>query len=246
MWMKKLGCVALVLLLLAPVGVRAAGTEIDLTVAKSKRYVYAYGTVTPPHEGRKVRVRLFQDGALIETKWDVLVPAGGTTSEYEVSFARPGSGSCEVVVRYRSRSGRTTRTSESFECFVPTFGTGEATMTSATQVHTISIEVARTPEQMGYGLMYRRHLGTEKGMAFMFESDSTASFYMRNTLIPLSIAFIDSTGVVVKILDMAPCPEDPCPLYSPGTAYRTALEVNQGSFDRWYIDEGDLIQITEN
>jgi uncharacterized membrane protein (UPF0127 family) len=69
---------------------------------------------------------------------------------------------------------------------------------------------------------------------------------MRNTLIPLSIAFFDSTNRIVRILDMEPCDDDQaeCPLYSPETSYRGALEVNQGAFDTWGVAEGDTVLIT--
>ena len=68
---------------------------------------------------------------------------------------------------------------------------------------------------------------------------------MKNTLIPLSIAFIDENDVVVRILDMEPCveeDEDFCEVYDPEADYKSALEVNQGAFDEWGIQEGDTIR----
>jgi uncharacterized membrane protein (UPF0127 family) len=67
---------------------------------------------------------------------------------------------------------------------------------------------------------------------------------MKNTLIPLSIAFYRADGRIARILDMAPCKKNPCPLYDPGVAYRGALEVNEGAFARWGISEGDRLRIT--
>ena len=63
-------------------------------------------------------------------------------------------------------------------------------------------------------------------------------FWMKNTLIPLSIAFFDRQGVILRILDMEPCRADPCPVYYPGVVYQGALEVNQGWFRRRGLAEG--------
>ena len=64
---------------------------------------------------------------------------------------------------------------------------------------------------------------------------------MKDTLIPLSIAFADADGMIVSILDMEPCETDPCEIYDPGVTYRSALEVNQGAFSRWGVEEGDRL-----
>jgi uncharacterized membrane protein (UPF0127 family) len=82
------------------------------------------------------------------------------------------------------------------------------------------------------------------GMAFLYDSQANhGGFWMKNTLIPLSIAFVDSNDVVINIVDMEPCVEDPCESYDSGGAYQMALEVNQGAFGEWGIDEGDRIEI---
>lgn len=86
--------------------------------------------------------------------------------------------------------------------------------------------------------MFRRQLGRNAGMLFVFEAPSTGGFWMKNTTIPLSIAYLRSTGTdsyeVLEILDMVPCRADPCPSYPPKEAYDAALEVNRG----WYADHG--------
>ena len=70
------------------------------------------------------------------------------------------------------------------------------------------------------------------GMAFVFPEDVRESFYMKNTLIPLSIAWLDQGGFVVTILDMEPCgSQDPCPIYTPSGNYRTAIEVPKGDLE---------------
>jgi uncharacterized membrane protein (UPF0127 family) len=66
---------------------------------------------------------------------------------------------------------------------------------------------------------------------------------MEDTLIPLSIAFADENGRIVSIRDMEPCRADPCPTYPSGRAVTTALEVNQGAFERWGVGVGDHLRV---
>jgi uncharacterized protein len=108
----------------------------------------------------------------------------------------------------------------------------------------LQVEVAETDEQRALGLMQRESLPEDHGMVFVFFETHRGSFWMKNTLIPLSIAFFDVDGKIRKILDMEPCKADPCPSYDPGVSYMGALEVNQGSFDTWGIEEGDFVRLT--
>ena len=107
----------------------------------------------------------------------------------------------------------------------------------------IDVEVAETERQRRLGLMNRESLDDDSGMVFVFFEPSSGGFWMKNTTIPLSIAFFDVEGRILEILDMDPCTEDPCPTYDPGVTYRGALEVNQGSFDEWGVEEGDVIRL---
>jgi hypothetical protein len=66
---------------------------------------------------------------------------------------------------------------------------------------------------------------------------------MKDTLIPLSIAFWDERDRIVAILDLDPCREDPCPVYSPGASYVGAVEANQGYFDRHGVETGDVVRL---
>ena len=66
---------------------------------------------------------------------------------------------------------------------------------------------------------------------------------MKDTLIPLSIAFYDGRGRILRILDMAPCHADPCRAYDAGVAYRGALEVNREAFRRWRVRVGSTIRL---
>jgi uncharacterized protein len=111
--------------------------------------------------------------------------------------------------------------------------------------HTVSlkVEIAETPDHRSLGLMNRRSLAPNAGMVFVFDQPENGSFWMKNTLIPLSIAFYNGKGKILRILDMEPCREDPCRLYSPDVAYKGALEVNRGAFRRLGVARGDVIRV---
>ena len=110
----------------------------------------------------------------------------------------------------------------------------------------IDVEIAETDEQRQLGLMKRTCLDDDHGMVFIFFEEQEGGFWMKDTLIPLSIAFFDVEGKILKILDMEPCKADPCEIYDPGVAYMGALEVNKGSFEEWGIEEGDELQVLQN
>ena len=93
--------------------------------------------------------------------------------------------------------------------------------------------------------MHRESLPEDAGMIFLFEEEITGGFWMKNTLIPLSIAFVGADGEILRILDMEPCAADPCEIYDPGVAYASALEVNQGAFASWGVEEGDLLTLEQ-
>ena len=108
----------------------------------------------------------------------------------------------------------------------------------------VEVEVADTEEQQQLGLMHRESLPPDAGMVFLFFDDRHGGFWMKNTLIPLSIAYFDRTGRILEIMDMEPCEADPCESYTPGVAYRGALEVNQGAFEGWGVEVGDRLQVS--
>lgn len=103
----------------------------------------------------------------------------------------------------------------------------------------IAVEVADSPEERAAGLMYRSVLGPDQGMLFIFDRAETYSFYMKNTKIPLSIAFIDSNGVIVDIQQMTPFDEQT--QHYPDKPVLYALETNQGWFFEKGIKEGDTV-----
>jgi uncharacterized protein len=108
----------------------------------------------------------------------------------------------------------------------------------------LDVELADTTEERATGLMGRESIGPHDGMAFTFGAPTDGSFWMKNTLIPLSIAFWDEDGRIVGILDMEPCTDDPCPTYGPGVPYVGALEVEQGAFDEHGVEVGDRLELT--
>jgi uncharacterized membrane protein (UPF0127 family) len=123
------------------------------------------------------------------------------------------------------------------------FPHGTATITTPHGRVAVSVEIAQTAPAWERGLMYRRRLAAHSGMIFVFPSASSGGFWMKHTLIPLSIAFYNSAGRILRILDMTPCRSDPCEMYDPGIAYRGALEVNRGEFRRWGVRAGDRITL---
>jgi len=114
----------------------------------------------------------------------------------------------------------------------------------------VRAEVAVTEAQAERGLMFRKHLGADDGMLFLFQNLGTGGFYMKNTLIPLSIAYMRRTANrtyrVVAVLDMDPCPKDTvqCPTYPPGQYYDATVEVNQGWFARRHVQVGRTAHVT--
>ena len=103
---------------------------------------------------------------------------------------------------------------------------------------TIKAEIARTNEERSRGLMHRKSLDDGEGMLFVFDRDEMLSFWMKNTLIPLSIAFIASDGRIVEIRDMEPGNLDPV---RSSRSVRYALEVPQGWFNRINMGVGDKL-----
>jgi uncharacterized membrane protein (UPF0127 family) len=104
----------------------------------------------------------------------------------------------------------------------------------------LAAEIADTPQASENGLMFRDSLSENRGMLFIFEQPRKASFWMRNTKIPLSIAYIDSAGSILEIKSMKPLDENVVPSSSDRVAY--ALEVNQGWFKRHGISPGAKIE----
>jgi len=93
---------------------------------------------------------------------------------------------------------------------------------------TFHVWIASTPREQTRGLMFVEHLPKDDGMLFTYHHSVMEPFWMKNTLIPLTVLFIKD-GKVIKQMKMKPCHTIVCPLYSPNTEYNMALEINQTS-----------------
>ena len=105
------------------------------------------------------------------------------------------------------------------------------------------VEIAATGEEKQRGLMHRKNLEYNRGMLFVYRVDQRLSFWMKNTYIPLSIAFISSEGIIREIKNMEPHSLEP--VVSTGSV-RYALEVNRNFFETEGIKPGDKINFPEN
>jgi uncharacterized protein len=103
------------------------------------------------------------------------------------------------------------------------------------------VEVSDDAEERRRGLMGVHHLPDDQGMAFVFERPVTNGFWMKDTPIPLSIAFVDEDQRVVGLREMEPCAADPCPLYGIDEPYVMAIEANVGWFEEQGIRMGDRV-----
>jgi len=93
--------------------------------------------------------------------------------------------------------------------------------------HCFYVELAQTPAEKMKGLMFREHLASDRGMLFVYDEERERSFWMKNSLIPLDIIWINQNGEVVLISeDIPPCEKDPCPTISPDVKAKYVLEIN--------------------
>lgn len=106
-------------------------------------------------------------------------------------------------------------------------------------MHVITAEMAKTPQSRTVGMMFREKTAPNHGMLFLFEFKGQQCFWMRNTPLPLSIAFIDDDGTILQIADMAPKSEE---LHCSQRPVRYALEMEQGWFGRKGVLVGSKIK----
>lgn len=126
----------------------------------------------------------------------------------------------------------------------PSFPIATVLLDNGEESTLLTVEVAETPRLQEVGLSGRESLADDEGMVYVFFEERDAGLSMEGTTIPLSTAFFDARGTIVRILDMEPCTEDSCPLHAPGEPYMGALQVNQGAFEEWDVSEGDHVQLT--
>ena len=121
-------------------------------------------------------------------------------------------------------------------------GTGPKTAEIVVKGAKLRVELARTPDEQRRGLQERKELAEDAGMLFIFPRVETQRFWMRKTLVPLSIAFLDETAVIVQIEDMEPMTKTK---HSSKQAVAYALEVNQRWFARHNIKVGDWVDLSQ-
>ncbi len=110
----------------------------------------------------------------------------------------------------------------------------------------LEVEVAQTPQQHAQGLMFRPRLGENEGMLFIFQGEETRSFWMKNTLIDLSIGFFDRNGTLVDVQEMKSgkgIPDSALKSYLSVKPAKYALEMNTGWFDKKKIKIGTKLRI---
>ena len=106
-------------------------------------------------------------------------------------------------------------------------------------MHLIHAEVARTEEQRAIGLMNRRDMPANNGMLFVFEDANVQCFWMRNTLIPLAVAFVADDGTIVNVDEMKPLSDAS---HCSAKAVRYVLEMNKGWFDKRGLKAGTKLR----
>ncbi len=114
------------------------------------------------------------------------------------------------------------------------------------QKHCFSVEIAQTEEQRMKGLMFRENFPEDAGMLFIFDEPGMHGFWMKNTLIPLDMIWLDDDMRVVYIEENAlPCKEEPCPVYFSGSSARYVLELNAGIARKIGLKVQDCVQIAD-
>jgi uncharacterized membrane protein (UPF0127 family) len=105
------------------------------------------------------------------------------------------------------------------------------------------VDVADDAEERRRGLMGVESLPADEGMAFVFDEPVGSTFWMKDTLVPLSIAFVDEDDRVIGVRDMQPCEADPCPSYGIDEQYVLAIEANLGWFREHGVETGDSAEL---
>ncbi|GAO22917.1 hypothetical protein ALISP_2737 [Alicycliphilus sp. B1] len=105
-------------------------------------------------------------------------------------------------------------------------------------MHRIDAQVAASPQERQIGLMFRRDMPQHEGMLFVFEQPATQCFWMKNTLLPLTAAFVADDGTIVNLADMKPMSEDS---HCSARPVRFVLEMNQGWFARKGLKAGSRL-----
>jgi uncharacterized membrane protein (UPF0127 family) len=124
-------------------------------------------------------------------------------------------------------------------------GPAEVVFRTGAGERSLAVRVADSDAERSKGLMGVRHLPADEGMAFVFEEPSTSTFWMKDTPIPLAIAFVGEDGHILTITEMTPCRTDPCPTYEADGPYTLAVEANAGWFGANGVAVGDETLLLE-
>lgn len=121
-----------------------------------------------------------------------------------------------------------------------TLPTKQVAISNGGKSEKVILEIAATAPQREQGLMYRQEMADDHGMLFVFPDETTAAFWMKNTYIPLDIAFVSAQGEIVDILPGKPLDET---LIAPRHAYLYAIEMNQGWFAKHGLGLGSKVEL---
>jgi uncharacterized membrane protein (UPF0127 family) len=125
----------------------------------------------------------------------------------------------------------------------PILPTREITVSSGETSAKLTVELAITGKQREQGLMLRQKMDESQGMLFFFRNDQTIGFWMKDTYLPLSIAYLDESGTILEIRDAKPLDQT---ILTPAKPYRNTLEVNQGWFERRKLGVGSKVALPDN
>lgn len=110
----------------------------------------------------------------------------------------------------------------------------------------VSVEIADTEPVRARGLMFRTHLAPNEGMIFVFPAAGFYPFWMKNTLIPLDMLWLDTSGRIVSIAaSVPPCKADPCPSYPPDGDASYVVEVVSGFARQHALEKGDVVKLQD-
>jgi uncharacterized protein len=199
---------------------------------------------------RRTSVKSLRVGA---RKDRVRAPVKTLTIVVILALLLAGCGATQAHSDTQSQKTPQASKSENASCSAraDTAGTGQKTPELPTvTIHAscgevrVRVEVADEPAEQAKGLMYRKALGKNRGMLFVYPEERELSFWMKNTLIPLSIAYIDSKRRIVDIQDMKPLDDRP-PHYVSSEPAQYALEVNRGFFKKRGVKVGDRVELPQ-
>jgi len=129
----------------------------------------------------------------------------------------------------------------------PSLALAQGTVTiahSGTAELALHVQIADTDTSRATGLMGVKKMSDRAGMAFVFDGPSAESFWMKDTLIPLDIAFWDAQGHITTLFSMVPCTADPCHLYTSSAPYVGSVEMNAGLLAAHGVNVGDTVTLS--